>query len=498
MRESDLSEVLLVKAIEEADRAGALLPLGDRERAAREALRSSGIGTGEVTRGGKLAPAAERALADRASRLARPLLERHPVLKEILRRAHRPAGTGLVLVAAAFAVGLGMSALDGSRRINILAPPFLGLILWNLLVYLVLAIGAGRLLRPGTRAAKPFARAVSRGIGRRLGPLLERTVQVDTVLGEAVRRFVADWGEAAAPLLGRHLRRWLHLGAASVAAGLVAGLYLRGIVLRYEAGWESTFLEPEQVMALIGLLFGHVASWAGIELPQTLEEIARLRWEGGAGGGAAAPWIHLIALCLTALVVLPRLALAAGAWLSGLRLQRPGHLPESLAAYARLVLGAGAQGEPVPISVTPYAFDPPPGAAEHLAARLSRTFGSGARPELRTAVAYGDEDSIPAAFDADAHHVAGRVLLMNLAATPETENHGAAIVAARDHVRRTRPAVPLLVVVDESAYAARFPSETSSSGRLEERRRLWREFAAGYGVEVGFWREGDEPPATGA
>lgn len=279
MRESELSGVLLVKAIEEADRAGALLPFGDRERAAREGLRSSGIGAEEVGKGIRN-PAVERALAERASRLAQPLLERHPVLKEILRQAHRPTGAGFVLMAVAFAVGVGMSAQDGSRRINILAPPFLGLVLWNLLVYLVLAIGAVRRLRPGARAAKPFVRSVSRGIGRRLGPLLERTAQVDTVLGEAARRFAADWSEAAAALLGLHLRRWLHLGAASVAAGLVAGLYLRGIVLRYEAGWESTFLEPEQVIALVGLLFGHFASWAGIALPQTLEEIALLHWEG--------------------------------------------------------------------------------------------------------------------------------------------------------------------------------------------------------------------------
>ena len=101
---------------------------------------------------------------------------------------------------------------------------------------------------------------MSRGVARRLGPLLARTAQVDTVLGEAVRRFAADWSEAAAPLLGRHLRRWLHLGAAAVAAGLIAGLYLRGLVLRYEAGWESTFLDPPQVKALIDLLFGRVAA----------------------------------------------------------------------------------------------------------------------------------------------------------------------------------------------------------------------------------------------
>ena len=87
---------------------------------------------------------------------------------------------------------------------------------------------------------------------------------------------------------------------------------------------------------------------------------------------------------------------------------------------------------------------------------------------------------------------------MNLAATPETENHGAAIVAARDHVRRARPEQRLLVLVDASAYAERFPAADSTPGRLEERRRLWREFVGGYGVEVSFTDEADGPPTRGA
>ena len=45
----------------------------------------------------------------------------------------------------------------------------------------------------------------------------------------------------------------MHLAAAVVAIGLVAGLYVRGTVLRYEAGWESTFLDASQVHALLYL-----------------------------------------------------------------------------------------------------------------------------------------------------------------------------------------------------------------------------------------------------
>ncbi len=496
MRDSALLEVLLVKAVEEADRSGSLIPFGDRERAAREALRSAGLGSGEIA-AGRNSPAFEQALAARAASLAGPLLERHPVLRAVLRRCRPPAWVGLALFAAVFATGAGLSALDGSRRINILAPPVLGLILWNLAVYLLLAIGALRSLGAGASGRPPFTRSFVKAIGRRLAPLLAKTADVDTLLGDAVRRFAADWCGAAAPLLGQHLRRWFHIGAAALSAGLICGLYLRGLVLRYEAGWESTFLEPAQVKRLVDLLFGRIAAWAGIQLPQTIEEVAKLRWDAGGGGGAAASWIHLIALLLTAIVLVPRLTLASIAWLSGRRLRGSGHLPGDIVAYARLAFGAGQQ-VPVAVSVTPYAFEPPPGTVEQLAVLLRPTHGRGVQPELRAPIAYGDERSIPSAFDADAHRVGGRVLLMNLSSTPETENHGAAIVAARDHTRRVRPEQRLLVVLDESAYALRFAQAAAPAGRIEERRRLWRAFVDGYGVEVAFTHESGAPPEPGA
>ena len=151
------------------------------------------------------------------------------------------------------------------------------------------------------------------------------------------------------------------------------------------------------------------------------------------GGRFTPAFERALAARASLIVVLPRLALAAIAWLAGRRLQLAGHLPAQIAAYARIALGAGQKELPIAVSVTPYAFEPPPGTVETLARLLARTHGRGAQPELRAAIAYGDESSIPTAFDADAHRAASRVLLMNLAATPETENHGAAIVAAREH-----------------------------------------------------------------
>ena len=497
-RETALREVLLVKAIEEADRAGALIPFGDRERAAREALRSAGIGAAEAAQS-PLPAAVERALADRASRLAQPLLGRHPVLGDLLLRARPPAWPGVILLAAAFAAGSGLAALDGSRRINILAPPFLGLLLWNLLVYLSLAIGAARRIVAGARAAGPVARSVARGVARRLGPLLARTAQVDTVLGEAVRGFAADWAENAAPLLGRHLRRWLHLGAAAVAAGLIAGLYLRGIVLRYEAGWESTFLEPPQVRTLIELLFGRLASWAGIALPRTLEQVAQLRWDGvGGGGGCGRP------LDPPDRALPGGLRRAAAARARGVRVARgpadaagrapacrhrgvrPGRPRRRRAGGAgrgqrdavRLRAAAGMLGSAGRAALPRVRQRRPCGAArgDRLRRRERPPGGLRRRCAPRRGPRAADEPGLDAR-DREPRRGDRRGARSRPARAP-----GAA-PAGRPRRGRVRRALP---------------GRAAATGRLEERRRLWRDFVGGYGVEVAFSPEADAPAARGA
>ena len=73
---------------------------------------------------------------------------------------------------------------------------------------------------------------------------------------------------------------------------------------------------------------------------------------------------------------------------------------------------------------------------------------------------------------------------MNLAATPEAENHGVVIAAARDSARKARPAATVRVVIDESPYSQRLARDASFGSRLEERRQLWRDFVIGYGLEA--------------
>jgi hypothetical protein len=275
------------------------------------------------------------------------------------------------------------------------------------------------------------------------------------------------------------------LAAAAVAIGLIVGLYVRGTVFRYEAGWESTFLGPAQVQSILSALFGPVAGWSGVQLPATVAEVEQLRWTAAGGGGDAAPWIHLIALSLILYVVLPRLLLAAVATLGLWRLDRTTSLPDDLRRYAMDVLrGSGIVRSSGVASVTPYAYEPSEASLAGLTRWLQGAAGA-TQVERRTSLRYGEEDMAGPAFAIGAHRVADlHVVVMSLAATPEAENHGVVIAAARDAAHRARPPAGVRIVIDESPYAARFTGDASLASRVEERRRLWRNFVAGYGLEA--------------
>jgi hypothetical protein len=486
MREVTLRSVLLVEAIEEVDRAGTIIPPADRAQATRDALRAAGVAVDGESKDVSDASIA-RALGDRADRLVTPLVARFPVLAEVLGRTRTEKWVLILLLLIAFASGVALSALDGSRRINVLAFPFIGLIAWNLVTYIALTVGWIRRRTASGQSAKRSWRWAQAAFRRRVAPLVATTARVHTVLGHAITRYAERWVEVAGAFIGQHARRWLHLAAAMIAVGLVAGLYLRGTVLRYEAGWESTFLEPAQVRTILGLLYGPAAAWSGVALPETLEQVEALRWTSSGGGGDAAPWIHLIAVTLVGIILIPRLLLAGLATMRLAWLGRPGNLPDGLRQTAASAFRGSALTRGGGISVTPYAYEPSEAAIHGLERWLASIVPGEVRLERRPALRYGEEDMAAAGFASGAHRTADlHVVLMNLAATPEPENHGTVIAAARDAAHRARPPAAVRVVVDESPYAHRLAADASLAPRLEERRRLWRDFVDGYGLEADF------------
>ena len=337
---------------------------------------------------------------------------------------------------------------------------------------------------PGVDGLAGFAAWVTwpaRWSWRRASTLIKRAAFYHRPLSVALRRFADEWWPVAQPLLVLQGQRLFHLASAALAVGLLAGFYVRGIALEYRAGWESTFLGPAQVQALLHWIYGLAAAVTGIDLPATPEATAALHWRKGMGGGPAAPWIHLMAVTALLLVVLPRLALAG--WMSWQLRQRGARVavPESLVPYARVALrDSDAAPAAQTARLTAYAYEPASASEQGLQHLLRAVFGPDTRLDFAPRVAYGDEASLDAPLPGPAPDL--DILLFSLAATPEAENHGALLLGARDRLARQRPGARLLVLVDEAPYLARMRGDASLAARIAERRAAWHDFVQGHGL----------------
>ena len=406
-----------------------------------------------------------------APRRAARLAEREPAAAAALRAATWPRGAAAALVAAAFAAGLALDSLGSAGRIHLLSAP-LALLAWNATVYALLALHALRALArraPASGPGGPLREALS-GALRRLAAARRGGRPIETT------RFLADWAARAAPLHAERVARLLHLGAAALAAGLIASLYLRGLFLEYRAGWDSTFLTPEAVHRLLSVVLWPALQLSGGALPGP-EALAGLRFSAG-GGENAARWIHWIALTVAVLVVLPRALLAAAAGGRAARLARVFPWPGAAEAASAAPTGTAAAARPV--RVLPYSYRAPEGCEPALRDALARRLGAPVALRLEPPVPLGGEDAPETWRRADAAG-ATALPLFALTATPERETHGAFLAAlfAGD------AAAPRRLLVDESGFRRRFGG-AQGAARLAERRAAWQRLADAADAEAWF------------
>jgi hypothetical protein len=178
--------------------------------------------------------------------------------------------------------------------------------------------------------------------------------------------------------------------------------------------------------------------------------------------------------------------LAAGAATLGLwSLSRRIALPANLLGYTRaLVIGVGSGAVGETANVVPYAYEPKATSIAGLESLLGATLGANLKIRMGDPVKYGDEETVAARLAATT--ATWHVILMTLASTPEVENHGAFLGAWRDWLVRNATSAPLLIVIDEGPFALRLRGESVFEQRLQERRKLWRDFVAGYGLRAVF------------
>jgi hypothetical protein len=151
-------------------------------------------------------------------------------------------------------------------------------------------------------------------------------------------------------------------------------------------------------------------------------------------------------------------------------------LPAAFLPYARSILRETGRVSGLTAGVVSYAYTPAQDALAGLRALLADALGAELKIQVRSSVAYGDEDNFASQLTASPLPPADcQILLMNAAATPESENHGAMIEVMQ---RGTSKQSGYLLVIDESAYVARMQADASLAPRIAERARNWRAFAA--------------------
>ncbi|MDE2447415.1 MAG: DUF2868 domain-containing protein [Gammaproteobacteria bacterium] len=365
MRQRALQTVLLVHAIEQTDAVGDALSLEDRAQASRQAadgraLPAAASGEGEISGD------SQRFLVRRADALLARLRVRSPGVDRVLAAAAGPTGFDGAILLLGFVLGVAIAFADGGGRIDIFAYPLIGLVLWNLVIYIVLIVRAfqspraSRLTRrAGGPAAMdgrwhgPAAMVIRDGFFRRwlislyanrvrtrIDALITHSIGFNAPLAPGLRRFAADWWEVGRPLFRDRARRLLHLSAILAALGLIAGYDLRGgWILRQTAGWGTTLFGPASAHTALVTLYGAGSAVSHVPIPSA-HDIQALAWTSPTGGGGpAGQWLHLIAWTALLYIVLPRLiaiiATTLSLWRHSVTLRTPPSFPGYLAAVLR-------------------------------------------------------------------------------------------------------------------------------------------------------------------
>jgi Protein of unknown function (DUF2868) len=452
MTDAELASVCWVRAVEQGAREGAPWSDDDAAWASAEARRAVGEG-GDRAKG-------QAFLVKRAQLAQERLAKRDAAWRAPLQGVHGPRLWRwllllLAVAVAAYIVGdvLG-HGVGGGRRINLLAPPVLALLLWNLVVYVLLLFASGR--GPSAWMARAIEDARTRFSARgKAAPLIA-----------ARARFAAEWAVATSGVQQARVAGVMHAAAALLALIVVASMYVFGIAFDYRAGWDSTWLDAEQVQRTLALVFTPATALSGIVVP-SIDEMAKLRFAEGSAGESAARWIHLYAITLGLFVVLPRVLLAAWSAWRVRRAERKLALPQDEPYFRALLRDGPSTARPV--TVLPYSYTLTAPQVKALPKALIEAIGPGAQPRVKPMLALGSEDALPAAAleDADADVAA----LFAATATPERETHGAFV---RTLANAVGGRATVSVLIDESAFRHRSGSASDAELRLTQRRAAWQ------------------------
>jgi Domain of unknown function (DUF3482)/Protein of unknown function (DUF2868) len=301
MDEAAARRVMLAHAIESADTEGKLLSAGERDQIDRQARQAAGAGAEE---GAPVVP--ERFLELRARHVIAAVAARNPGLASLQEPPAWQRWVGVGTPVLALFLGILTDVIANPHRVDLVSLPLLGIVAWNLVIYLALIAGLFMTPRAGRHAWLS-------GLGRWTDGGRAWRRRGGNLRAATAAQFHLRWYRATQALHLLRVKRVLHLAAAAWAIGISVSLLARGLVVEYRVGWESTFLDAAQVHAIL----------SGLRLPAlllfpfqpfTVQEVAALRFSEGGGAIGGARWVYMYVALLLVVVVAPRVILATVAY----------------------------------------------------------------------------------------------------------------------------------------------------------------------------------------
>lgn len=299
-------QIVLAQAVETADDQGKLISDVERDQidagVAKEA-RSS------VDANADAAPALGALLAQRASLLLDLVEGRNRAIASLQKAPSLQHAMAWVLPVGALILGVVVDRVFNPSRVDLLSESFLGVLVWNVVVYALIVLS---IFRRSPRQAIAWIESL-----RHLAAGMYIWRRARNALGADIAlQFSTRWQALTAPLARQRLLHMMHLAAAAWGAGVALSLILRGTVRAYTVGWESTLLNAQQVHFVLSILSWPLVQIFGIA-PFTTDDVARLQFDIGLGaiGKDGSRWLWMYVGLLLVIVVLPRLALAGlSAW----------------------------------------------------------------------------------------------------------------------------------------------------------------------------------------
>ncbi len=467
MNSRHVSKILLIQALEQSDPQERYISHSTRQRATQHAKKCSSHEPPSSTE------SSIQFFTNRAESLWNFLSTSYPMITESFRGALITIPYTIVAIPA-FAAGLLINGLGSSQRVNLLNFPLLILLLWNIGTY------AGTILLPllGKDLTGPLLHHLSKGfttatewLGKGPWPKIALPGRADREwILQATERFMNLWWRHCHPIIISRVRHLLHIGAACLALGIILSMYVRGLVLDYQATWESTFLSAAQVHTVLHALLGPAAWLLGFPFPP-VEDLAHLQ---APGQGSAALWIHVWALTAFVGIVIPRVILAGLSARSAHKAAESFTLPLDEPYYLQLLSTERGQG--TQIDIVPYSYQPSPAALDCLGQCLLDLIGNQATLHWRDPLPYG-QTSVPWLQATSSPQTV--VLICNLAQTPEAEVHGELFHMLQTSIESCNGQHHLLLILDQEPYR-----HLADQAQMRGRQQTWQRLANDYHLQI--------------